>query len=70
MIVSETNNTNNQMTVFRRLNRSFQRSTLIRNIEVSKRRLLKASDDEKIKYELELLAFRQQIRLLDQSANN
>ena len=57
------------MTVFRRLNRSFQRSTLIRNIEVSKRRMLKASDDEKIKYELELLAFRQQIRLLDQSAN-
>lgn len=53
------------MNLLRQFSRSFRRSALIRNIEVSKSRLLKAADAEKIKYELELKAFRQQIRLLD-----
>jgi hypothetical protein len=51
--------------VVRRLNLTFKRSGLIRNIETSKRKLLKASDEEKIRYELELKAYRQQVRLLD-----
>jgi hypothetical protein len=43
----------------------FQRSAILHNIEVAKRKMLKASDREQIKYELELMAFRQQIRLMD-----
>ena len=58
------------MKVFRHLGRSFRRSSLIRSIEVSKRKMLRASDAEKIKYELELMAFRKQIRLLDNTSFN
>ncbi len=44
-----------------------KRSSLLRDIEVSKKKLLKATGDEKAKYELKLAACRQQIRLLDEN---
>lgn len=53
------------MSIVKRVNRMVQRSSLLRDIEVSKKKLLKAPDDEKAKYEQRLAACRQQIRLLD-----
>ena len=44
---------------------AIRKSKLIRQIETSKRRLMKSSSEDAIKYELELIAFRQQMRLLD-----
>ncbi len=47
------------------LRSAFRKSNLIRQIENSKQGLLKSSSKETIKYELELIALRQQMRLLD-----
>ncbi len=53
------------MSIVNRVNRMVKRSSLLRDIEVSKKQLLKAPDSEKAKYEQKLAAIRQQIRLLD-----
>ena len=53
------------MNIVNRVNRMVKRSSLLRDIEVSKRQLLKAPDSEKPKYEHKLAEIRQQIRLLD-----
>ena len=51
--------------VISRLNRMIQHSILIRQILASERKLSASTGQEQKKYELELLAFRQQVRLLD-----
>ena len=53
------------MSIVKRVNRMVKRSSLLRDIEVSKKKLLTATPEEKHKYELKLAACRQQIRLLD-----
>ena len=47
------------------LTRTFRRSSLISQIRATERKLSASTGQESKKYELELIAFRQQIRLLD-----
>ena len=53
------------MSIVKRVNRMVKRSSLLRDIEVSKKKLLTASPEEKEKYEMKLANYRQQIRQLD-----
>ncbi len=43
----------------------FRKSSLIRQIETSKKKLIKSPSEKAVKYELKLIALRQQMRLLD-----
>ena len=52
------------MKLLPRFSNAFRKSNLIRRIETSKRKLLKSSSKEAIRYELELIALRQQMRLM------
>ena len=53
------------MKILPRLKKIIQRSNLIRQISVSERKLSASTGQKSKEYELELLAFRQQVRLLD-----
>ena len=55
----------NQMKILSSFSNAIRKSNLISQIENSKRKLIKSSTEEAIKYELELIALRQQMRLID-----
>ena len=58
------------MGIVKRVNRMVKRSSLLRDIEVSKKKLLQASDEDRQKYEEKLAACRKQIRRLDDMTFN